>query len=145
MIIDGIEYTVLQIKDELKSRWEDGRPWIQEFYELQDEADEFSFLTVWSDGHFELADVPISTTPMATGDISEIRGDKLKKKPRFNYMYKFEGEKEWRDVSENFLRILIKEFFTEEDIDRKILDIKFGYPLKIREATIEAWPNEREN
>lgn len=63
---------------------------------------------------------------------------------RFNYKYKIDGQTRWRDLSENFLEKLIKIFLPNEDIQEKIMDIRCGHPLKIREATIEAWPNERE-
>jgi len=66
-------------------------------------------------------------------------------KSRFNYMYKFEHESKWRDISEDFLKILIKEFFADEDFEEKIRDIRCGHPLKISEATIEAWPLDKEN
>lgn len=74
MIIDGVEYTVLEFNDDLESRWNDDRPYIQVYYELQDEAEEIFYLTIWSDDNFELADVPISATPFKTGDVSEIKG-----------------------------------------------------------------------
>jgi hypothetical protein len=64
----------------------------------------------------------------------------------FDFKYKIAGEKKWRDISENFLRTIIKKFFPAEDLEAKIMDIKLsGHTLKIREVTIEAWPKEKKN
>jgi len=69
------EYSIRDIKDELRSSWQDGRPYIVEYYELRDdEEDKDCYLTIWSTDAFELSDVPMSATPLITGDITEIRG-----------------------------------------------------------------------
>ena len=67
------------------------------------------------------------------------------KTPRFNYKYKLKGDTKWKDLSENFLMNLIKVFFPDDDILEKIREIKCGHSLEIREATIEAWPKDKED
>lgn len=64
----------------------------------------------------------------------------------FDYYVKFDGpgEKE-RSISEHFLSVLLKSFFPDEDPQDKMLDIKFGHPLKLQSATISAWPQDKED
>ncbi|GAF93772.1 unnamed protein product [marine sediment metagenome] len=64
-------YTVTDCKDELTPS-KDGRPWIQEFYELLDEEGETKYMWIWSDDSFELADKPLSAKPEIEGMLSEI-------------------------------------------------------------------------
>ena len=138
------EYRVDEYKDELRPCYSDGRPYVVEYYKLFDEEEEEPrFLLIWSGDNYELCDDPNAVTPILEGNINEI--EEVKQKPKFNFMYKFEGEKKWRDISEFFLRTLIKDFYADDDLELKIMDIKFGHPLKIRDATFEAWPRNEVN
>ena len=73
--IKNREYRVDDIKDELQSKWKDGRPYIVEYYELFDEEDdEPRFLMIWSGDNYELCDEPNSVIPLMEGNVTEIRG-----------------------------------------------------------------------
>lgn len=71
--IKGKEYRVDEIKDELQSKWSDGRPYIVECYELFDEEkEEKLYLLIWSGDNYELCDELNAVKPILEGDISDI-------------------------------------------------------------------------
>ena len=71
--IKNKEYRVDDIKDELQSKWKDGRPYIIEYYELYDELEEEKLhLMIWSGDNYELCDEPNSVIPLLEGNITEI-------------------------------------------------------------------------
>jgi len=65
-------YSVIKCKDELKPS-KDGRPWVQEFFELLDEEEEETrYMVIWSDDRFEISDQPISAKPEISGMLPEL-------------------------------------------------------------------------
>lgn len=66
-------------------------------------------------------------------------------KPKFEYMFKFDGQSKWRPLSDHFFKQLLKAFFPDEYPEQKILDLKFGHSLNIRDLSIEAWHRDKDN
>jgi len=65
---------------------------------------------------------------------------------RFDFMVKFkEKGSNWQDIGESAVRILLKDNFSDEEIDTQILKIKFGHKCEIKGATIDAWPHNEVN
>ena len=65
-------YTVTDRKDELRSKWKDGRLYVVEFYELLNEEGKTRYMIIWSDDRFEIADQPMSAKPEIEGMLPEI-------------------------------------------------------------------------